>query len=206
MASRSTRPPDRDLLLANVGALRDLVKQLGRDATWRFTLACAFAWASQQLPMPTDNAVTRARLLLAAVELGALIGKRLDRRKRREPRDAAAVAADLVGEVLPAGELAPGRHGPGSSTHPARWQGAGCVPQPPAWMESHRACVPRGHTRKATNCRRQSELGRQLAGVDYLGLAAAAELAGVDQGEDLELGDPARRVTTPAVRVQLSCS
>jgi len=102
-------------------------------------------------------------------------------------------AADLVGEVLPAGELAPGRHGPGSSTHPARWQGAGCVPQPPAWMESHRACVPRGHTRKATNCRRQSELGRQLAGVDYLGLAAAAELAGVDQGEDLELGDPARR-------------
>jgi hypothetical protein len=63
----------------------DLVKHLGRDATWRFTLACAFAWASQQLPMPTDNAVTHALLLLAAVGLGALVGKRLDRRKRHEP-------------------------------------------------------------------------------------------------------------------------
>ncbi len=85
MAPRSTRPAGRDLFLETVGSLRDLVQQSARTATWRATLACLFAWASQQLPMPNENAVTRALLLLTAVGLGALVGKRLDRRKHRRP-------------------------------------------------------------------------------------------------------------------------
>jgi hypothetical protein len=35
------------------------------------------------LPLPTDNLVTRGLLFLAAVGVGAIGGKRLDRRKRR---------------------------------------------------------------------------------------------------------------------------
>lgn len=82
MVTRSTRPPERDRFLETVSSLRDLVLHYGRTATWMFTLASAFACASFQLPLPTDNLLTRGLLFLAAVGVGALMGKRLDRAKR----------------------------------------------------------------------------------------------------------------------------
>jgi hypothetical protein len=85
MFPRSTRPPERDPLLATVGSLRDLVQHSARTSTWRFTLASASGCASFQLPLPTDNLLTRGLLLLAALGVGALAGRWLDR-KRHPPR------------------------------------------------------------------------------------------------------------------------
>lgn len=56
-------------------------------ASWRFMFACALAWASRFVPMPGGDEIARLLLLFCAVSLGALVGKRFDRRKQRR-RDA----------------------------------------------------------------------------------------------------------------------
>jgi hypothetical protein len=85
MATRSIRPPERDRFLDSVGALRDWLKYIVRDATWRVALASAFGCVSTQIPLPNDTAFAQRLLFVSAVTLGALVGKRLDRRKRRKP-------------------------------------------------------------------------------------------------------------------------
>lgn len=87
IASRSVPPPERDRFLASVGALRDWIKDIGRDATWRIAIASMFWCVSTQLPLPNDSALARALSYVSAVTIGALVGRRLDRRKRRN-RDA----------------------------------------------------------------------------------------------------------------------
>jgi len=82
-ATRSIRPPERDRFLESIGSLRDLVLHYARTSTWMLTLASAFACTSFQLPLRTDNLLTRGLLFFAAVGFGALVGKRLDRAKRR---------------------------------------------------------------------------------------------------------------------------
>jgi hypothetical protein len=85
MSRRSARPPDRDSLLQAVGSLRDLVEHGVQTASWRFTLACAFACASRFVPVPGGDDIARALLLLCAMGLGALTGKRFDVPKYRRP-------------------------------------------------------------------------------------------------------------------------
>lgn len=87
----STRSPERvrlreqDRFLESVGVLRDWLKYIGRDATWQVALASAVACVSTQIPLPNDTAFARALLFVSAVTIGALTGRRLDRRKRRKP-------------------------------------------------------------------------------------------------------------------------
>jgi hypothetical protein len=71
-----------------VGALRDLVLHIGRDATWRLALASAFAFATTQLPLRTDTALARGLLFLGAITAGANLGKRLDPPARPNRRTA----------------------------------------------------------------------------------------------------------------------
>ena len=84
MAARSTHPPERDWFLKSFGALRDGLTYLGRDATWRIALASVFGCISTQVPLPNDTALARGLLFVGAVSIGALAGRRLDRRKRRK--------------------------------------------------------------------------------------------------------------------------
>jgi hypothetical protein len=78
-------PPERDRFLASVGALRDWLTYIGRDATWRVALASVFGCGSTQVPLPNDTALARALLFISAVTVGSLVGRRLDRRERRKP-------------------------------------------------------------------------------------------------------------------------
>jgi hypothetical protein len=90
MATRSTRPPERDRplehdrFLESFGALWDWIKYVGRDATWRVALASIFGCVSTQIPLPNDTAFARALLFVGAVTFGALMGKRLERKRRRK--------------------------------------------------------------------------------------------------------------------------
>ncbi|HWO20724.1 MAG TPA: hypothetical protein VNO30_18280 [Kofleriaceae bacterium] len=97
MATRPTLPPERDRFLASVGALRDWINDVGREATWRIALASLFWCVSTQVPLPNDTALARALLFVSAVTIGALAGRRLDRRKRRKPRCVAASSASPSG-------------------------------------------------------------------------------------------------------------
>jgi len=83
MATRSMRPPERDRFLESVGALRDLLKYIGRDVSWRLAISGVFGSIGTQIPLPNDTLFARALLFLTAVTLGALVGRRLDRRKHR---------------------------------------------------------------------------------------------------------------------------
>jgi hypothetical protein len=86
MAPRSSRSPQRDHFLSTVGSVRDLVLHYARTSTWMFTLACGFACVSLQIPLPNDNATSRALFLLAAMSAGALLGKWIDRWTRRRTK------------------------------------------------------------------------------------------------------------------------
>src|SRR5689334_16194785 len=59
MATRSTPLPERDRFLTSVGALRDWLAYVGRDATWRIALASMFGCASTQVPLPNDTPLAR---------------------------------------------------------------------------------------------------------------------------------------------------
>lgn len=89
-ATRSTRPPEldrppeRDRFLESFGALWDWIKYVGRDATWRVALASIFGCVSTQIPLPNDTAFARALLFVGAVTFGALMGKQLERKRRRK--------------------------------------------------------------------------------------------------------------------------
>lgn len=106
MARFATRPPERDHLLAAVSSLRNLVLHYARTATWMFTLACAAACASLQLPLPNDNTIARALFLLAALSAGALLGKWVDRsrpaarRQRERQRERQQLAAQPCPPLL----------------------------------------------------------------------------------------------------------
>lgn len=80
----SPRSPQRDRFLEFAGALRDLLKHIGRDATWRIALAGVLACVSTQIPLPNDTLLARSLLFVSAVTIGALVGRRLERRKRRK--------------------------------------------------------------------------------------------------------------------------
>lgn len=53
---------------------------IGRDATWRVALASVYGCISTQVPLPNDTAFARGLLFVGAATLGALVGRRLDRR------------------------------------------------------------------------------------------------------------------------------
>lgn len=75
--------------VSDVGrALRDWLAYIGRDATWRLALASMFGCASTQVPLPNDTSLARGLLFVGAVTIGALAGRRLERRKRRRPSSA----------------------------------------------------------------------------------------------------------------------
>jgi len=74
--------PPRDQFLALAGVLRGWIKDIGRDATWRFALASMLGCISTQIPLPNDTEVARGLLFLGAMTVGALMGKRLDQRER----------------------------------------------------------------------------------------------------------------------------
>lgn len=104
--TRSTRPPGRDPLLATVSSLRDLVQHYARTSTWRLTLASGSACASFQLPLRTDNLLTRGLFFLAAVGVGALAGRWLDRRRNR-PRPSLPASTESARNSLTATTSAP---------------------------------------------------------------------------------------------------
>lgn len=83
--TRSTPPPDRDRFLASVDALRGWLTCIGRDATWRVALTSVFGCISTQVPLPNETMLARALLFISAVTIGALVGRRLDRKGRRKP-------------------------------------------------------------------------------------------------------------------------
>jgi hypothetical protein len=119
MSTRSTRPPERDPLLATVGSLRDLVQHYARTSTWRLTLASASACASFQVPLRTDNLLTRGLFFLAAVGVGALAGRWLDRKRNRPLSSPASTkSASRCRRPAPAG-VRPGR-GPRARRHASR--------------------------------------------------------------------------------------
>jgi hypothetical protein len=78
-------PLDRDRFLASVGALRDWITYTGQNATWRLALASVFGCVSTQVPLANETTLARALLFISAVTIGALVGKRLDRKERRKP-------------------------------------------------------------------------------------------------------------------------
>jgi hypothetical protein len=59
-AARSTPTPERDRFLESVGALRDWLKHIGRDATWRIALASGFGCVSTQVLLPNDTVLARS--------------------------------------------------------------------------------------------------------------------------------------------------
>jgi hypothetical protein len=84
IAIPSPRSPERDRFLEFAGSLRDLLKHIGRDATWRIALAGVLAFVSTQVPLLIDTMLARGLLFVSAVTIGALVGRRLDRRQRRK--------------------------------------------------------------------------------------------------------------------------
>jgi len=73
------RPQAAPSLIA-VEAAWDCVWHVVETATWRNALACALAFLSRILPLPTDDITAHVLLTLCALNLGAVVGKLLDRR------------------------------------------------------------------------------------------------------------------------------
>jgi len=66
--------------LIAVEAAWDCFWHVVETATWRNALACALAFLSRILPLPTDDITAHVLLTLCALNLGAVVGKLLDRR------------------------------------------------------------------------------------------------------------------------------
>jgi hypothetical protein len=181
-----------------VGSLRDLVEHYARTSTWKFTLASASACASFQLPLPTDNLITRGLFFLAAIGVGALAGRWLDRRRKRstispastKSATSSATAATSSAAAGPTGAELAGVDQVGEQL--ALGDGVG---REPAGTEVGEELAlgddgGRGRARRRRGARARRSAQRRRRSQE----PARAELAGVDQvaddqaAEDLELG------------------
>jgi hypothetical protein len=80
MVKRSPRPPCRDPFLDTARTVGDYVRSVVEAATWRLTFGCAFAIIGRMLPLPKEDLVTHVLLVVFALNLGAVLGRPLDRR------------------------------------------------------------------------------------------------------------------------------
>ncbi len=86
---KSTRRPEADPFVDAVNSVRNFALYIVETATWRLALASACAVITRLVPLPTEDITTRGLLGLFALNLGACIGRSLDRwfaARRRKPR------------------------------------------------------------------------------------------------------------------------
>ena len=118
-ATRSIPSLERGRFLASVGALREWLTYIGRDAMWRIALATVFGCASMQVPLPNDTALARGLLFVGAVTIGELAGRRLAAPPGQHP-DLGAAARCSPPTLAAPRTVADRRSAPGRRRAPGR--------------------------------------------------------------------------------------